>query len=411
MSHFQGAIGLVAFVTIAYLLSENRSSIRWKLVLGGLVIQFLLALLLLKFSFFQDVFLFLAMGVEAIEAATVEATRFMFGYLVGGGPYPYDLLHPEHGTIIAFRVLPLIMVISALSSLLYYWRVIPFIIHLGARPIRACFGASGPLAFAAVASIFFGVVETPLLIKPYLERLDRSELFAVLTCTMSTVAGTVMVLYSSVLSQVVDNPISHILVASLISVPAALTLAHIMIPGSRDDKSDSTIEIKSSHQGSMQALMTGAIEGMKMVVYIVAVIIVLFALIHLVNQILGSLPGCWQLQELVGQVFRPFLWLAGISWDDAQTLSSVMGTKIILNEFVAYYELAALGDAVSERGRIIIVYVLCGFANLGSVGIVSASLSAILPERQHEVAALALRAVLSGTLATLMTGAVVSLLL
>ena len=408
----QALLGIVVFVGLAVVLSEDRKSIDAKRVGIALVSQVVLAFLMLNVPVVRDTFLSLNKVVGALEEATQQATAFMFGFLAGGAARPYDVTNPGADFVLAFRVLPLILVVSAISAVLFHWRILPWVIKQLSRVLQKGFGISGALAFAAASSIFLGIIESPLVIKPYLDRLTRSELFALMTCGMSTVAGTVMVLYAAVLNPVLPGAIGHILVASVISVPAALLFAHLLLPGGQSEAQVDFSFERTTH-GAMEALINGTIEGIKMCVNIAAIIIVLFAIINLTNMGLGALPleKPLTLQVVLGTVFQPFMWLIGIPWSESAVAGELMGTKTILNEFVAYLGLSQVpAEALSERSRLILTYGMCGFANLGSLGILVGGLGAIIPDRRQEVIELATRSLLSGTLATLTTGAVVAVI-
>ncbi len=408
----QPILGLIVFVGLAWALSEDRKAVDPKRIAIALVAQVGLAFLMLNVPVVSDAFLSLNKVVGALEEATQQATGFMFGFLAGGGPRPYDVTNPNADFVLAFRVLPLILVVSAISAVLFHWRILPWVIKQLGLALQRAFGISGALAFAAASSIFLGIIESPLVIKPYLDRLSRSELFALMTCGMSTVAGTVMVLYAAVLGPVLPGALGHILAASVISVPAALLFAHLLLPGEDSaDEIDFTFE-RTTH-GAMEALINGTLDGIKMCVNIAAIIVVLFAIINLVNMGLGAIPTetPTTLQNILGTGFRPFVWLIGIPWSETAVAGELMGTKTILNEFVAYLGMSQVpAEALSERSRLIMTYAMCGFANLGSLGILVGGLGAIIPDRREEVIQLATRSILSGTLATLTTGAVVALI-
>jgi CNT family concentrative nucleoside transporter len=405
----QAALGLLAFPLLAWLLGRDRRRVRPLRLLLGVAVQIALGVVLLRAPGVAEALLWLNEGVLLLEAATGEGARFMFGYLAGGD-MPFEERSPGGAFIVAFRVLPLVLVVSALSAVLNHIGLIPLVVRLLARGVQRLFRTSGPLAFGAAASVFFGIIEGPVLVRPWLARMAPAELFALMVCGMSTVAGTVMVLYASIVEPVLPGALGQILVASLLSVPAALTISHAMLPA--DDAAGEIPAPERQDPGVVDALMRGTSEGTRMVIDIAATIVVLFAMVHLVNRGLALLPGegPWTLQALVGQVFRPLLWLAGLSWTETASAAELMGTKTVLNEFVAYMDLAGgAAEGLSERSRRILVTALCGFANLGSLGILVGGLGSVVPERRAELAGLAGRAVVAGSLATLLTGAVVGL--
>ena len=409
---FQAILGIALFAALAWLVSHDRARVRWSVVGVAFGAQVVLALLFTQVPGAQQVLLALNVVVTALEQATLEATQFLFGFLAGA-PAPYAVAHPEHNVVVALRVLPLIMVVSALSAVLFHVGVLPRIIGWMARGIQRLFRVSGPLAFAAAASVFLGIIESPLVIRPYLSRMRRDELFATMVCGMSTVAGTVMVLYASVLEGAITGALGHVVIASVISVPAALGLAHIMEPGD-PDHAPTPVSFEPKTTNVMEALIEGTLDGLKMVVHIAAIIIVLFALVNLVNKGLGALPAWDQapvtLQRLFGVLLRPVMWLTGIGWKQTQVAGELFATKIILNEFVAYLQFAELTQHMDARARRVMMYAMCGFANIGSLGILVGGLGSIVPERRAEIIELGTRAVLAGALATLTTGALIGLL-
>ncbi len=415
MQLLQPLFGIFVFIVIAWLVSEKRSAIQPKIIVAGLLAQFLLGLLLLKTPGVQEIFLSLNALVNAVSQATEAGTSFVFGFL-GGGNAPYDTTQPANSFILAFRALPLVLVISAISSLLYYWRVLPLVIKVFSWALQKSLGISGALGLGAAANIFVGMIEAPLLIRPYLSKLSRSELFALMSCGMATIAGTMMVLYASIVGSVIDGAMGHILTASFLSAPAVLMLAHIMIPEEQQSKSQTQFELTASASSSMDAITKGTLNGMKLLINIIAMLIVFVALVHLANQILALIPVSGNepltLQKILGWLMAPLVWLTGIPWSEAPAAGSLMGIKTILNEFLAYLQLAGMDNSVlSPHSKIIMLYSLCGFANLGSLGIMIGGMGAMAPDRKDEIVELGLKSIIAGTLATLMTGALAGILL
>lgn len=413
LSILQSVLGLLGLPMIAWLLSENRRAVRWKTVIGGLILQLVLAAALLKLPFFKQLFLILNDMMLALQNATQAGTVFVFGFL-GGGPVPFEETQPGASFVLAFRALPLVLVVSALSALLFYWRVLPIVVRGFSRLLQRSMDIGGALGVAAAANIFVGMVEAPLFIRPYLRDMSRSELFAVMTCGMATIAGTVMVLYAVILGPVIPDAIGHILIASLISAPAALMVAVLMVPGDSRATAGDLVPPQQA-ENSMDAITRGTLQGVELLLNIVAMLIVLVALVALVNQALALLPAlageAVTLQRLLGYLMAPLMWLTGIPWQETLTAGALMGTKTVLNEFIAYLDLARLPqDALSPRSRVILTYALCGFANFGSLGILIGGLGTMVPERRGEIVALGLKSIVAGTLATCMTGAVVGIL-
>ncbi|VAX30911.1 Nucleoside permease NupC [hydrothermal vent metagenome] len=408
----QSFAGLFVLAMIAWGLSENRKAVSWRIALYGILVQLVLAAIMLKVPLFKEFFLVLNRLVSSLEEASRAGTSFVFGYL-GGGALPFDEKSPGASFILALQALPLVLVVSALSSLLFFWRILPVVVKAFSRVLEKTLNIGGALGLATASNIFIGMVESPLVIKPYLREMSRSELFSVMVCGMATIAGTVMVLYASILRGVIPDAMGHILIASLISAPAAITVSRLMIPETGKQTAGKLMPPQAA-TGSMDAITRGTLDGLELLLNIVAMLIVLVALVHLANLTLTLLPDIGgspvTLQRLLGYVMAPIVWLMGIPWAEASTAGALMGTKTILNEFIAYVDLANLPEgALSPRSRLIMTYALCGFANFGSLGIMIGGLGSIVPERKDEVVALGMRAIVGGTLATSMTGAIVGL--
>jgi concentrative nucleoside transporter, CNT family len=410
----RGLLGLAALLAIAWVLSEDRRRIPWRTVIAGVALQWVLALLLLFFPPANALIVLLNDGATALQNATQAGTSFVFGYL-GGPPLPYAETHPGTSFILAFQALPLVLTISALASLLFHWGVLQRITAAFAWLLRRVMGIGGALALGAAVHVFVGMIEAPLLVRPYLARMQRGELFALMTCGMAGVAGTVMVIYASFLSPLVPNALGNILIASVISTPAGLAVAALLVPFGPAEAAEERLVITDPPLSALDALVKGTIDGVPVLVGIVATLLMAVAFVALINSALGGLPhwgdAAITLQRIFAWPFRPVMWLIGLSWDEAGNAATLMGTKTVLNEFVAYLNFSALPpDTFAPRSRLIVTYALCGFANFGSLGIVIGGLGAMLPERRHEVVALGLRSILSGTLATCMSGAVAGVL-
>ena len=410
--HLQSAFGICVIVAVAWALSEDRRAFPWRTVAAGLVLQAALALFLLKVGMARDGLLALNGAVDALTGATKAGTSFVFGF-VGGGAAPFAVTNPVGMVSFAFGILPLVIVISALSALLWHWRILPVIVKAFAFALRKLMGIGGAVGLGAAATIFLGMVEAPLLIRPYLARLARGELFILMTVGLASVAGTVFFLYASILKDVVPGALGHILIASMMSLPSAILIARVMIPGEGGVATTSASDLK--YRSSMDAVARGTEDGLKIYLQILAMLIVMVALVALADTILKSLPQVWgaplSLERMFGWLFAPVVWLFGVPADQAVTAGSLMGTKTILNELVAYLNLAALPKgALDARSTLIMIYAMCGFANLGSVGIMIAGMSTLMPERRDEIVPLAMRAIVSGTMASGLTGAMIGLL-
>ena len=413
MTVIQGLIGLAALVGLAWLVSDNRARLPWRTVLVGVAIQFVLALVLLKWSAGWQLLLALNGIVEALQAATRAGTSFVFGY-VGGGALPFEEKMPGGAFIFAFQALPLVLLVSALSALLYHWRVLPAVVGAFAWALSRLLRLGGAASFSTAANIFVGMVESPLLIRPYLAALSRSELFVVMTAGMATIAGTVMVLYATALAHVVDNPVGHLLTASLLSAPAAVLIARVMVPEDAETAGGPVVP-ERLYESSVDALTRGTLDGLTLLLNIVASLIVVVALVHLANLVLGLLPDLAgapiTLERLLGYAMAPVAWLMGIPWGEAVAAGSLLVIKMVLNELIAYFTLAGLPEGtLGERSRLIMTYALCGFANFASLGILIAGLGAMVPERRSEIIGLGLKSILAGTLAACMTGTVIGIL-
>ncbi|MXY22107.1 MAG: nucleoside:proton symporter [Dehalococcoidia bacterium] len=410
----QGIIGLVGLVALAWAISENRRSFPWRTAAIGLAVQFALALLLIKLPGSQIVFRWIGNAVDALVRATEAGTSLVFGFL-GGGALPFEETFPGASFVFAFRSLPLVIFIGALSAVLYHYRVLPWVVRGFAWALRKALGISGAASFSTAANVFIGMVEAPLLVRPYLERMSRSELFIVMTGGMATIAGTVFALFATLLDGIIPDPAGHLLTASIISAPAAVVIALILIPSSGDETEDAKVEFDQIYENGADALTTGAIDGLRLFAYIIGMLIVLIALVELVNIILEVAPSIagepLTLQRTLGWVLAPVVWTLGVPWSESVSAGQLLGTKVVLNELVAYIQMSQLPPGtLSEHSAIIMAYSICGFANFGSLGIMIGGIGAIVPSRRLEIAQLGLKSILAGTMATCMTGAVAGLI-
>jgi CNT family concentrative nucleoside transporter len=412
----QSLFGFFALHALAWLLSERRRSIPWRPVLGGMVLTVVLATLFLKVPLFSELFLWLNRAVEALDRATAAGTSFVFGYL-GGAPLPYAEKPQVSSFILAFRALPLVLVISALSALFYYWRLLPWIVRGFSWLLVRTLRVGGAVGLSAAANVFVGMVEAPLVVRPYVAAMSRSELFVTMTCGMATIAGTVMVLYATFLAGIVPDALAHILIASIIATPAAIAVALLMVPPEAGEATGGTDArlVASDATGSMDAITRGTLDGVQLLINIVAMLLVFVALVSLVNAALALLPdaagSAVTLQRMLGLVMAPLAWLAGIPWSEAQVAGQLLGTKTVLNELIAYIDLAKLPEsALAPRSRLVMTYALCGFANLGSLGIMIGGLATMAPERRVDIVRLGAKTLASGTLATLIAASVVGVL-
>jgi CNT family concentrative nucleoside transporter len=420
MQNLQSALGVVAIMAIAWLVSENRRAVPWRQVITGLAVTFALAVLMLKVPQTQAAFNAISRAVDAIADATRAGTSFVFGY-IGGGPLPFDPKTPGSDFILAFQALPVVLVMSVLSSLLFYWRIMPPIVRGFSWALEKTLDVGGAVGLSTAANIFVGQVEAPLFIRPYLGQLSRSEMFVVMTGGMAGIAGTVFVLYATILANAIPNAAGHIAVCSVLGAPAAIFMSLIMVPDPEQKHTGGRLaqgpdkgvdEVEQVADSTMDAIVKGTGGGLELLLNITAMLIVFVALVHLANAMLGLLPDVLgsplTLQRALGWIMAPVCWLMGIPWSQAVTAGGLMGLKTILNEFVAYLQLAALpADALEPRSRLIMLYAMCGFANFGSLGIMIAGLATMCPAKRDEVVSLGLKSIVSGTLTTCLLGAIV----
>jgi CNT family concentrative nucleoside transporter len=409
----QSLFGLVVLTTLAWVFSERRSRVHWRAVAVGLGLQLVLAALFLNLPVLRATLVSLNRVVNALSEATQAGTSFVFGYL-GGGPLPFQEPFPGASFVLAFQALPLVLVISALSSLLFYWRILPLVVKGASWVLERTMGVGGAVGLSTAANIFVGMVEAPLFIRPYLKQVSRSELFIIMTGGMAGIAGTVMVIYANFMSATIPDAIGHILLCSVLTAPAAIVVSLLMVP---EDGEPTGAELQSPEPpaySAMDAITKGTLAGLELFLNIIAMLTVLVALVWLANAILGLLPDIAgapiTLQRILGLIMAPICWLMGIPWAEATTAGALMGAKTVLNEFIAYLELSKLPpEALSDRSRLIMLYALCGFANFGSLGIMIGGLTAMAPERRPEIVQLGLKTLVSGTLATCMTASVIGI--
>jgi concentrative nucleoside transporter, CNT family len=415
MQSLQSAGGVFAMLAIAWVISEDRRGVAWKQAAVGLLVTFATAVILLKVPGVTRAFAAINDAVGSVAAASRAGTSFVFGYL-GGGQLPYDLKVPGADFVLALQALPIVLVMSVLTTLLFHWRILPPIVHGFAWLLERTLKVGGAVGLSTAANIFLGMVEAPLFIRPYLASLTRSELFIVMTGGMAGIAGTVLVLYATLLAPVIPDAAAHFVIASVVGAPAAILVSLIMVPERSDKPADNKVlEVGPVASSTMDAIVRGTAAGLELLLNICAMLIVLVALVHLANAIIGVLPDVAgapiTFQRLLGYAMAPVCWLIGIPWDQAVTAGSLMGMKTILNEFIAYVEFSKLpADTLDPRSRLIMLYAMCGFANFASLGIMIAGLGTMVPERRDEVVALGLKSIVSGTIATCLMGAIVGVL-
>lgn len=414
LPHLQSALGIFVIIAVAWLFSENKRAFPFRIVIVGIALQAGIALLLLKVPVARDALFGLNGVVTVLTNATKAGTSFVYGFVGGGDFTPFTVTNPAAMTTFAFTILPLVIIISALSAILWYWRVLPIIVGGMAFVLRRTLGIGGAVGLGSAATVFLGNIEGSLVVRPYLAKITRTELFILMTTGLAVVAGTVFVVYANMLANTLPGALGHILVASMMSLPAAIVIASIMVPGKADTDITQTDDAHK-YQSTMDAMARGTEDGLKIYMQILAMLIVVTALVAIINTILGYFPGVdgspLTLQRILGWLFAPVVWLLGVPWDKAITAGSLLGVKTILNEFVAYSQLIALPkDALDPRSTQIMVYALCGFANFASVGILIAGFGTLIPDRRAEIVPLAGRAIVSGTMASALSGAMIGLL-
>jgi concentrative nucleoside transporter, CNT family len=414
MLQLQSAFGVFALLAIAWAFGENRSAVSLRQAAIGLFVTILTAVALIKLPLVARGFGIINEAVGAISAASRAGTSFVFGYL-GGGALPFELKAPGADFILAFQALPIVLLMSVLTTLLFYWRILPPVVRGMAWLLERTLGVGGAVGLSTAANIFLGMVEAPLFIRPYLAQLTRSELFLVMTGGMAGIAGTVLVLYATLLAPLIPDAAAHFVIASVLGAPAAILVSLIMVPET-GKRTGGALEDPDMHASStMDAIVKGTTAGLELLLNIVAMLIVLVALVYLANAILGLLPDIGgtaiSLQRMLGYAMAPVCWLMGVPWPQAITAGSLMGVKTVLNELIAYVDLSRLNpDALDSRSRLIMLYAMCGFANFGSLGIMIGGLGTMAPQRRDEINSLGLKSIVSGTLTTCLMGAIVGVL-
>jgi CNT family concentrative nucleoside transporter len=402
-SLLQIIIGFVGLVCIAVPFSQNISSINYRHIFAAIILQIVLAFALLKIPFIVQIFAYLSEGVTALQAATQEGAEFVFGYLSNSSTSPFESSGTGNSMIFAFQILPLIIVISSLSALLWFWNILPLLIRAISKIFEKLFNIGGPIGLGATANIIMGQVEAPLLVRPYLSKMSEKELLILMTAGMSTVSGSIMIALVSMLApQFPDiNLIQHLVSASILSIPAAIMYANIMIP--------------SSEVTNFDAITRGTRDGLDICLNVGAILIAFIALVSLLNSLLDIFGG-WvgisdlSLQLILGYIFFPIVWLMGVPLSETLASAELLGLKTALNEFVAYGALANIEPgALSDRSKLITLYALCGFANFSSVGILVSGISAMAPERKNDLIKVSLKALVGATLASCMTGLVIGI--
>jgi len=407
MTRFTGLLGIIVILAVAFLLSAHRRDIKLRIIAWGVGLQFAFALLVLKTDF-GLVFQKIGQGVNAMLNYSQEGAKFLFGPLGDqGGPY---------GVLFAFQVLPIIIFIASFFAILYYLGVMQVIVKGMAIAMQKIMGASGAESLNVAASIFMGQTEAPLTIRPFLAGLTQSELFTVMASGMAHVSGSVMAAYV----MIAHVEIKHLLTAVIMTAPATLMLAKVLMPetGSPATAGSVKIEVEKPGVNIIDAASRGASDGLHLALNVAAMLIAFIALIAMMNGILGAIHGVrglmWfpsSLQEILGWIFAPVAWLLGVTWNDCATVGNLLGTRLILNEFVAYVNLGAIGKTLDPKSFVIATYALCGFANLSSVAMQVGGIGALAPSRRSDLAKLGMKAMAAGTMANFMSACIAGVLL
>ena len=408
----QSLIGIVVLILIALPFSESIQEIKVKFIIYALLIQTSLAFILLEIPFISSFFDVMSIAVESLRLSAIEGSSFVFGYL-GGGEAPFEVSNNQNLPIFAFTFLPMLIFLSALSALLWHWKILPFLIKLLAKLFEKPLDAKGPIGLAATANIFLGQLEAPLLIKPYLNKMNQRDLLIIMTVGMSTIAGSVMVLYITWLDDKFSGVIGHFLTASILSVPAAIMFSNILIPSAQTELKTAKEDLKM-YESSMDAISVGTKDGLNMFLSVIASLIVFLSLVALADFMLGIIPNVYgepiSLQRIAAFIFAPIAWLMGIPFSEIIPAGNLLGTKTIFNELIAFNDLRDLDtNILSERSQLIMLFGICGFANISSVGILLGGLSALCPDIRGTLLKIAFRALFAATLASCLTGTVVSL--
>ena len=405
----QALAGLPLLCLLAWACGGFRRGVRARVVLAGLGGQLLVAAALLHVPPLRAGFALVGDAVNALANATRAGTTLVFGFL-GGGPLPYAELTPGGSFILFFQALPLVLLVGALSAVLYHWRVMPLVVDVLARGLRRLFGLSGACNLSVAANVFVGMVEAPLLIRPWLATLTRAELFVAMVAGLATISGNMLVVYATMIAPVVPDAAGQLLTASLVSAPGAILAALLMLPERETPQDTPAIEAPRIYDSTMDAIVRGTADGLQLLFGIMAALIVFVALVALANGMLEPLTGL-TLQQVAGWVFWPPAFAMGIPIEDCATVAQSLGVKVVVNEFVSYLQLAASGGAgLAERSRIILTYALCGFTNFASVGIMVTGMAAMCPERRAEIIRLGLPSLVAASIACCLAGATVGVL-
>lgn len=413
----QSLVGVAVVLLICWAVSENRGRFPWKLAIGAMAVQGLLVLALYGLPVLRDGLQGVGVVVDGLATSTQAGVAFVFGFLAGTPGQPYPLTDPGSLFVFAFRVLPVILVVCALAALLWHWKILVWITQLFGLVFERTMGLRGPPALATAATVFMGQVEGPIFIRSYLPSLSRSELFMLIAVGMACVSGSTMVAYATILKDVLPNAAAHVLTASIVSAPAGILLARIIVPRDAAIEQTQTYDPSAAkrYDSSIDALIKGTTDGLQIVLNVGATLIVFVALVAMLNNVLGLLPDVAgapvSVERALGLVFAPLAWAIGVPWKDAPTAGSLLGVKLVLTEFTAFINMGGeIGQTMDQRSKVLMTYALCGFANIASVGINLAGYSVLVPERRNEIVGMVWKAMMAGFLATCLTASIVGLL-
>tara|TARA_R110000796_G_scaffold132780_2_gene248208 strand:+ start:3075 stop:4376 length:1302 start_codon:yes stop_codon:yes gene_type:complete len=406
-------LGILLIYGVCWVLSEKRKLFPFRLIIGATIMQFVFALILFGIPFVRAILFKANDVVDGLQNATRAGTSFVFGY-VGDNVAADQLMGGSPPPLFFFQILPIVIVVAALSAILWHWRILQWVTNGFAYIFQRAMGLGGATSLAVSANVFMGMTEAPVLIRPYIKGMTRSELLIMMTAGFATIAGSVLVVYGAFLEGKMDNPLAQLLTASIMAAPAAVAVALCLIP----ETTPATERMKEpdfSYSSTMDAFSTGASDGLKIVLNIATMLIAALALLWLVNAGLGAFPDVagapLSIERILGWIFAPLMYMIGVPMGEAAQSGSLMGVKTVLTEFVAFLQLAEVPqDAMDPRTRIITAHAICGFANFGSMGILIGGLSIVEPARRDDFLALAWRTLLAGTLATCLSGAVVGAL-
>jgi len=417
LANAQSLVGVALVLGLCWAISENRGKFPWKLAIGAILVQAVLVLALFGLPALRAALQGVGQAVDGLAASTQAGVAFVFGFLAGTPNQPYPLTDPGSMFVFAFRVLPVILVVCALAALLWHWRILVWITRGFGVVFERTMGLRGPPALATAATVFMGQVEGPIFIRSYLAGLSRSELFMLIAVGMACVSGSTMVAYATILKDVLPNAAAHVLTASIVSAPAGVLLARIIVPRDAAVEQAQAYDPAAAkrYESSIDALIKGTTDGLQIVLNVGATLIVFVALVAMLNLILGSFGDVagapLSVERGLGLVFAPLAWAIGVPWHDAPTAGSLLGVKLVLTEFTAFIRMGAIPvGELDERTRVLMTYALCGFANVASVGINLAGYSVLVPERRNEVVGMVWKAMFAGFLATCLTASIVGLL-